>query len=348
MKRTLLAWLGGGLGYVLLLPIIAVGLPFWIVALLTRTVNSWISPGVVKWTDVIQFDSIVGWKPKPGVSAVCEAPQADVFHVETDQEGWRGPVGLDESQIVVFGDSYAFGYAVNRPFFDVSTPEIRIKAIAAQGYNMVQELLLMTHYAPRLRGKLVVWFIYPGNDLTDNLSPSMWGYRSPCVLQSDEGWEIFTKHLQPEKWPAHPRFDRHKKISAVFGRNVQSDRVYSACEYLIARGQDVCRRAGVRLVLLTIPWTIQFERLPWHDMNGVTLEPDLPEKRIGEICTKLGVEFLSGTQHFAPCHYIPNEGHLNEEGHRHLARLLNDVYKKDSSSSVTSGVISVTPVPHRA
>ena len=218
-----------------------------------------------------------------------------------------------------------------------------MKAVAAQGYNMVQELLLMSQHAPRLRGKLVVWFIYPGNDLTDNLSPSMWGYRSPFLLQSDEGWEIFTKHLQPDKWPAHPRFDRNKKISAVFGRNAVSDRVYAACEYLIARGQTVCRQAGARLVLLTIPWVIQFEKLPWRDVIDMTLEPDLPERRIGDICTKLGVEFLSGTQHFVPRHYIPNEGHLNEEGHRHLAMILSDLYRKHQSLMGPQG--DAWPVP---
>src|SRR5687768_3515656 len=122
MLRTLLALVGGVLGYLLVMPIIVVGAPFWMVALLTRTLKPWISPGVVQWTELIQFDPIIGWKPKPGISAVCEALQADVFYVETDQEGWRGPASLDDSQLIVFGDSYAFGYATNRPFFHVSTP----------------------------------------------------------------------------------------------------------------------------------------------------------------------------------------------------------------------------------
>ena len=115
MIRTLLALVGAAIGYFLVIPIIIVGIPFWIVALLTRMLKPWISPRVVQWTELIQFDPMVGWKPKPGISAVCEAPEADVFHVETDQEGWRGPASLDESQVVVFGDSFAFGYAVDRP-----------------------------------------------------------------------------------------------------------------------------------------------------------------------------------------------------------------------------------------
>jgi hypothetical protein len=297
---------------------------------------------VSKWTELIEFDPMIGWKPKPGISAVCEAPQADVFYVETDQEGWRGPASLDESQVVVFGDSFAFGYAVNRPFFHISSSEVRIKAVAAQGYNMVQELLLMIQHASRLRGKLVVWFIYPGNDLTDNLSPSMWGYRSPFMLESGDSWEIFTNHLQPEKWPAHPRFDRNRKISAVFGRNTASDRVYAACEALIARGEAVCHEAGARLVVLTIPWMIQYEKLPWETVTAETLDPDLPDKKIREICTKLGVTFLSGRQHFTVRHYILEEGHLNEAGHQQLAKIIADLYQQDwSSISTQDGALSL-------
>ena len=348
MLRNLLALVGGIVGSLLVIPIVIVGAPFWIVAVLARMLKPWIAPPVVQWTELIQFDPVIGWKPKPNISAVCEALQADVFCVETDQEGWRGPASLDDSQLIVFGDSYAFGYAVNRPFFHASKPGLSMKAVAAQGYNMVQELLLMNQYAPRLRGKLVAWFIYPGNDLTDNLSPSMWGYRSPFLLQSGDGWEIFTKHLQPDKWPAHPRYDRNKKISAVFGRNPASDRVYAACEHLIARGQTVCRQAGARLVLLTIPWVIQFEKLPWRGVNDKTLEPDLPERRIGDICTRLGVEFLPGMQHFLPCHYIPSEGHLNEEGHRHLAMLLGELYRNHQPLSRSQSNSWAVPVFSKA
>ena len=67
MLRALLALVGGGLGYLLVIPIIVVGMPFWIVAVLTRTLKPWISPRVVQWTELIQFDPMVGWKPRPGI-----------------------------------------------------------------------------------------------------------------------------------------------------------------------------------------------------------------------------------------------------------------------------------------
>ena len=333
MMRTLLVFIGCVVGLALAAPIVVAGFPFWCLSWCTRTIQGWIEPQTVQWKDLIQFDPIVGWRPKPSMRIFCDAAGADVFYVETDDEGWCGSAPLNDSSLVVFGDSYAFGYAVNQPFFRASKSGLRVKAIAAPGYSMVQELVLMMQLAPRLRGKQVVWFVYPGNDLTDNLCPCMQGYRTPFLRESTDqaGWEIVSSHLQADKWAAQPRYDWNKKVSAVFGRNRASDRVYAACEFLIARGQMACKQSGANLVVLTIPWTIQFDRLPWPGNNDTTVEPDLPERMLGQICTRLGVSFVAGSRHLSKRHYIPHEGHLNEEGHRRLAKVLDDLYRNQTS-----------------
>lgn len=334
--RSLLAFVGGGIGIVLAAPIVLAGLPFWLMSWCTRSIQRWMEPRTVEWKDLIQFDPVIGWKPKPSMHAFCSADGADIFSVETDEEGWCGRTTVEQSKIVVFGDSFAFGYAVDRPFFRVSPSDLPIKAIGAPGYSMVQELMLITRLAPRLGGKLVVWFVYPGNDLTDNLSPAMttFGYRMPFVRETDsrEKWDVVTGHIHPDKWPAGARYDRKRKISAVFGKNPVSDRVYSACEFLIRRGQIACRQAGATLVVLTIPWTIQFDQLPWAGVTDQTVDPALPDRKIGDICARLGVEFVSGKNHFTESHYIPGEGHLNECGHRQLARIIQDLYNNQRST----------------
>ena len=112
---------------------------------------------------------------------------------------------------------------MNRPFFRVSPFELSIKAIGAPGYSMVQELMLITQLAPRLGGKLVVWFIYPGNDLTDNLSPAMttFGYRMPFLLESDirGGWDIIASHVQPDRWFAEPIRPDPKDLRRVWEKS---------------------------------------------------------------------------------------------------------------------------------
>jgi hypothetical protein len=217
---------------------------------------------------------------------------------------------------------------------------------------MVQELILIRQLAPRLRGKLVVWFIYPGNDLTDNLSPAMttFGYRMPFLLKDEArgDWEIVTSHIGPDKWLSGARHDRNRKIAAVFGKNGMSDRVYSACEFLIASGEEECRRNRADLVVLTIPWAIQFDPLPWSGVPDGSLEADLPERKIGEICARRGVRFVPGTRYFTPQHYIPREGHLNNEGHRRLAMILQDLHQARRSSARNADWSHSVPVLEEA
>ena len=97
-----------------------------------------------------------------------------MFRLVTDRDGWPGAGSLDDAKVVVIGDSFAFGYGVdtNRSFAAL-TPSLAVKAIAAPGYSMVQGVRLMEQLGERLRGKLVLWFIFLENDLQDNLAPEM-------------------------------------------------------------------------------------------------------------------------------------------------------------------------------
>ena len=50
--------------------------------------------------------------------------------------------------------------------------EVRIKSIGSPAYSLVHSLMWMERMAPLLEGKLVVWFVYNGNDLADNVYPA--------------------------------------------------------------------------------------------------------------------------------------------------------------------------------
>ena len=52
---------------------------------------------------------------------------------------------------------------------------------------MVQTLLWMERLKDRLAGKLVVWLVFYGNDLMDNLHPNFDRYRTPFVRSRDDG-----------------------------------------------------------------------------------------------------------------------------------------------------------------
>ena len=179
--RTLLALIASLIGLFLAIPIVVVGFPFWAVAWLTNRATRLMEPKVVPWDHLIRFDPTFGWTPKANLNTHCVSDLGgDVFHVTTDSEGWPGASTIEESPVMVFGDSFAFGYGVNaEALFSEVNPKLHIKAIGAPGYNMVQEVMWMDRLASQLQGKLVVWFIYVGNDLYENLQPNMQDYRTP-------------------------------------------------------------------------------------------------------------------------------------------------------------------------
>ena len=85
------------------------------------------------WTEIMTFDQQLGWRPRPDLDAHYLADRDDVFRVVTDHEGWPGTRSLDESAVVVIGDSFAFGYGVDagKSFADLN-PGLAIKGDRAR------------------------------------------------------------------------------------------------------------------------------------------------------------------------------------------------------------------------
>ncbi len=333
--RTLIAMISSLFGILLIIPIIVLGLPFWAVAFLTHLIHSLVRlfrPKVVPWQQLIEFEPTVGWKPKPNLKAYARAD--NVFHLTTDSQGWRGQTTLYESEVLVFGDSYAFGYGVDdKSFFAELNPKLRIKAIGINGYNMVQELLWIQRLSVHLRDKLVVWFIYFGNDLYENLQPNLDHYRMPFVrkVNGTGSWEIVTSHISPAKWPSNSQRHYYAKLAEICSPTFLAQRVYSACEFLISRGRDICNQAGAQLVVMSIPDITQISKT--HITKLATLapepdsfDPDLPDKKIREICSALGVPFVALKNHLKVEDYKEHDVHWNERGHQRVAEVLNRVY----------------------
>lgn len=339
--RVLLSVTAALLGLLLAVPIAVAALPFWAVAFLTRAGAHYLEPSYVTWDQLVEFTPVVGWKPKAHLNAhyltVCED---GVFHTVTDAQGWPGTASIAESDIVVFGDSYAFGYGVDveASFFSERHRKARIKAIGAPAYNMVQELLIMQQLSSQLADKLVVWFIFVGNDLHDNLVPDMYQYRMPFVRQFNRTghWELVTSHVSPAQWPyLSARFrdaaHRGRIMANLHSQTFFAQRAYSACQFLIEEGRNICNRARARLLVMTIPepQTLRQDQLRYLftlSAEPRSFDPALPDKRIGEICANLGVSFVSGRDHLDARHYKTFDPHWNEEGHEQVASLLSSLY----------------------
>ena len=335
-RRVLLAAIATLIAVLLAAPIVVLALPFWVVAWLTRTIARYLEPSYVSWDQLMEFTPVIGWKPKANLNAhYLTVAEDGVFHIVTDAQGWPGTASIPESDIVVFGDSYAFGYGVDvEASFAECSGGVRIKAIGAPAYNMVQEVLLMHQLSAHLSGKLVVWFIFVGNDLHDNLTPNMYHYRMPFVreINGTGRWEIVTSHVSPVKWPyTSARFRDFtlwdRLLADIHSPTFLAQRAFSACEFLIGKGNDICRRAGARLFIMTIPDPLTLSQRGLRRMfsrgaDPNSFDPDLPDKRIGEICSQLGIPFVAGRNHLQAQYYKTRDPHWNEKGHQRVAELL--------------------------
>src|SRR5262249_22355189 len=222
-----------------------------------------IEPRHVPWPALIEFDPRFGWKPKGKTRSWHIAD--DVFWSSTDPDGWRGLSRLGDSQMLVIGDSFAWGHGIDdRDFFATLLRSPRVKAIGANGYSMVQELLWLRELESSLRGKVVVWLVFFGNDLYDNVVPTLRKYRRPFVRQinGSNEWDIVTSHITRDEWPLEfetgaDDVDYHRKLAELCGETMFAERAFSACAWLIREGRAVCERAGAGLVVLSVPEATQ-------------------------------------------------------------------------------------------
>ena len=257
---------------------------------------------------------------------------------------------MHESDVVAIGDSFAAGYgASDRDFFANLCASPRIKALGVGGYSQVQELLWLKRLAPSLQGKLVVWFIYYGNDLYDNLCPEMRGYRKPFVRESGEDgeWEIVSSHVGPEPWPivSHSRMGGGHylpRLADLCSDTFLSKRAYSACEFLLREGQKVCQEAGAELVVLSIPEVSQLSPKGHSQLKLLggdkTFNPDYPDLQLKAICRRLGLEFMPGRSFLEVGDYLSYDCHWNKRGNRRMAEALQRLYASKRGGGGESGV----------
>jgi hypothetical protein len=324
--------LGLAAASLLVLPIAVVGGLLLGVAFITRTMERLLTngPEAEAWQAFVEYEPTIGWRLKANLDAHGRAD--DMFHVTTGPDGWRGSLLLDDADMVVFGDSYAFGHgADDDKMYSARAGDLRVKPIGSDGYDMVQGLLWMERYAERLRGKGIIWFVYYGNDLWENLLPTMGHYRKPYLRRgSVEGWEVATEHISREPWPFPASRNYHEPLAEICSDTPLSKLVSSSCEYLIRRADDICRTNGAHLTVVGIPDRVQLTsrgRLKLQSLapDGISVDPLRPDQMLDTICDRLGVPFQPLSERLGPRDYLLQDIHWTASGHRKVGALLREL-----------------------
>lgn len=321
---------------VVVLPVILLVAGLAVTASVTRAAGARIrfAPPTSRWQQFVQYEPVVGWRPRPDLDVHGQAD--DAFHLTTGPDGWRGQVPIEEADVVVFGDSFAFGHGTpEEQMYTRWCRDLRVKPIGSDGYDMVHGLLWMQRLAPRLAGRLVVWFVYYGNDLWDNLQPNSGRYRKPFVRRLDRasGWEVVTDHVSPEPWPFESSRSDNARLAEICSHTPFSQRVYGACDDLIGRADAQCREVGARLVVVGVPVRPQLTRRGRAQLArlapaGHDVDPSLPDRRLQELCHRRGVTFVPLSAHLSARHYLLQDIHWRVSGHRRVGAVLRDLHER--------------------
>lgn len=323
-------------GVALLIPLIIVTVPFWLINGLLKLAEK-CRPAAIDWKDRIEYDPVLGRRPKALIDAYMETD--GLYRVTTGPDGWRGNYRLKDSSAIVIGDSFVFGSGANDGnHFANLTNSARVKPIGGPGYGVVHYLLLLKNLTTELKGKLVIWFVYTGNDFRESIRPSSYGFWFPFVFFNNEKgkWQIRTDHINPKKLPFN--FEKGYKnsipeLADLFSKNYLSDYAYSAFEYLANEAKMHCDAHGAKFAVVPIPlnWILDGNytyKIKRFSSNPEDFSVQYPEEQMGRICERLGITFQPTFDYFVRKDYLPRDLHWSVSGNEKAANIIDELYKR--------------------
>lgn len=331
--RFILAFIAFVIGIVLVIPAIIIALPVWL-ASLVRKIFTALKPKPSEWENIIQFDPKLGWRTKPNLNVLMETD--GVYRVKTGEDGWRGHNNFKDSDVIVIGDSFVFGQgATDKDYFANLTERAKIKPVGAPGYGAAHYLLLLKMLTAELKGKLVVWLVFTGNDYREAIRPTSYGYRFPFVFYDNEarGWQIQTDHIAEKKLPFN--FERGYKTSMaeladLHYKNYLSDYAFGAFEYLAGEAKKHCDRQGAKFAVATIPlWWVFDDKAAYkvkrHCSEAEKFTAAYPDEQTEAICKRHNIPFRAGAAYFVREDFLSNDFHFSRLGNQKVARYLDEL-----------------------
>jgi len=308
-------------------------LPLWFVSTLLKTATVW-KPHISKLEDITQFDPTLGWRTKPNIQTWMELDGK--YRVTTGTDGWRGNYSFKNCNTVVIGDSFVFGTGANdKDYFARQTESAKVKPLGVPGYGATQYLLLLKNLARELKGKLVIWFIFTGNDYREAIRPTSYGRHSPFVFYDNEtkSYKIRTDNVNPKKLPFN--FEKGyntsmPELADLYYKNYLSDYAFGAFEYLAEEAKRHCEENGAKFAIATIPLCWVFDKqsarkITCHCSAPERFSPKYPDEQTAAICNRLTIPFRAGTNIFTRNDFLQNDFHFSPLGNRTTAALIDEL-----------------------
>ncbi len=234
--------------------------------------------------------------------------------------------------MAAFGDSFAFGYGVDdRDCFTEHCAGLAVKSPGCPAHSMVHGVLQMREVADRLRGRSVVWLVYCGNDLSDNLRPNLGPGRMPFVRCGPAGtWQITVDHVSPDPWAfGSTGRDNDRLFAEMCLPSAFQQRVFAAADHLVGEAAALCRDVGATLTVLSIPPTLMVkDPAALAALASRPQQVDLaePDRYLAACCATHAVGFLTLLSRLGPDHYWADDMHWNPRGHRVVAEAVTEVH----------------------
>lgn len=316
------------------------------------------TPRLGKDTALFVKDDDLGWRLRPSTTQRWGG-----VNVTVNAKGLRGPaLPYDKPagavRILYLGDSVVFGYSVARwqdtfPWLieralETGPDSLDVETVDAGvgGYSPWQELIWLREEGVRYHPDLIV-LDFVLNDVTEKFTLVRYGgleqsrqlresYHSPFdALLSHSA--LATKVSKfARKWKAKRVLGSNPQLGAIkretfdvdmMIHHPEKEHIQAAWRITLESVQgifDTCRKSGIPLVVVIHPFTMQFDAPD---------ELDGPQRRLAAYAAAHGVrtidllpplhDYLDETNQFPSAIFLDRD-HLNEEGHRVVARILAD------------------------
>lgn len=277
----------------------------------------------------IQFDPVLGYRIRPNLNIVFDGREFST-EVSTNSAGFRdSEKALDSPGAILFGDSYCFGWGVEK---EQGVEHLLEEALgfevlntAAPGYGTMQQWLLLKQLAEKtpLEDVLVLFLLSP-NDLRDNVGYG-WGIMPAGEIVNgelnvipprrgglEEVWFDWYTSITRKACQSSRLCSLALVVSPVVSAEKTSDTGrYVLFDAILDRLVELRDKHGFRLAFFSIP--------PMKDRAGWYPEYSKRMKRmIGSHSIPYGD--LAKVLTFDDCY--PLDRHWNPQGHQKVAEFI--------------------------